>query len=69
MKKVFFIAVIGMAIGFTSCKKDYTCTCSTPGVPTADTYVINDVNKKDATSTCDTYNALYILSGGSCTLN
>ncbi len=56
MKKVFLFAAVITAFSFASCKKDYTCTCTTtaasgvPGVTTSTT--IHDTKSK-ATTTCN----------------
>lgn len=71
MKKTLFIAAFAVAIGLTSCKKDYNCTCSYPAsslIPSS-TILIPNVTKKDAEKACDTYNAVALLDGGSCTIN
>lgn len=52
MKKVASIAAIALfAIGFTSCKKDYTCVCSINGTEVSRT-TINDT-KSNAKSACE----------------
>lgn len=54
MKKVLAIAVLGV-LGLTSCKKDYTCTCTSASSPNF-SYNENykDQKKKDAEDLCDT---------------
>lgn len=56
MKKTAFIALIALACGFASCKKDRTCTCtySKNWTSGADIQVTtyNKVSKKSALSTC-----------------
>lgn len=67
MKKlVLAVAALGL-ISLTSCKKDYTCTCS-GGSMTSIAYPFNKMKKSDAQSACDTYNATFKLAGGSCSL-
>lgn len=44
---------------FSSCKKDWTCECTTTdsagGATSTISYTLNDVTKKDAQSACDVY--------------
>ncbi|MBK7130566.1 MAG: hypothetical protein IPM74_11865 [Crocinitomicaceae bacterium] len=59
MKKVALaLVVVASAVVFTSCKKDYVCTCSGTvlGIPYsgADT-TLADMTKKDAESKCDSF--------------
>lgn len=69
MKKLTLLAAAAIiTLGLTSCKKDYTCTCTEPGITTADVYAFNDLKKKDAEAACDTWNSLYLIGGGSCNL-
>jgi hypothetical protein len=68
MKKfapIVAIAVLGMT--FTSCKKDFTCTCTVDG----QTYTqeMKNIKKKDAKNACDTWGSLYTLVGGSCSID
>ena len=59
------------SMGFTSCKKDYTCTCTytdSDGKQTEKTE-IKDAKKKDAQDACDAMSLLYSLGGGSCDLD
>lgn len=68
MKKIAPIAAIALfAVAFTSCKKDYTCTCTASGqndikIP------INKAKKKDAQKTCDAAQTTYSVAGYSCKL-
>ena len=62
------VALLGMM--FTSCKKDFTCTCkdsagTTVGTPTKYT----NVKKKDAKTLCDLANTGMAANGGSCSLD
>jgi hypothetical protein len=71
MKKITLLAAAAfIAISFTSCKKDYTCTCTVPaqGSSPAETYTyqLKDVKKKDAKSACNSVGTIWILDGGSC---
>lgn len=67
MRKIAPIAAIALfAVAFTSCKKDYTCTC-TDSTGT-DTYTIKDVKKAEAKTACTAWDNLYKIDGGSCSL-
>ncbi|MBA2407352.1 MAG: hypothetical protein H0V65_05105 [Chitinophagales bacterium] len=70
MKKLFFIASVTLAVGFTSCKKDYTCTCTENGTNVGVVGIPNS-SKSDAQTLCD--NEQTTLNGlgasASCTLD
>ncbi len=53
MKKVLFLGVFAV-LGLASCKKDYTCACTSTvlGVSTTVTTTIKD-KKNDAKTTCE----------------
>jgi hypothetical protein len=53
MKKVLFLGAFAV-LGLASCKKDYTCSCTTTGSGTSitQTSTIN-ATKKDATTSCE----------------
>ncbi|MEX0813932.1 MAG: hypothetical protein WD048_17060 [Chitinophagales bacterium] len=52
MKKMLLVfAVAGMAFGFSSCKKDYTCECDGTVVGT-----FENTKKSDAEDACDAMN-------------
>jgi hypothetical protein len=53
MKKVLFVAALGM-LTLASCKKDYTCECTTTivGFSSTATTTIN-ATKKDAKTACE----------------
>jgi len=56
MKKLIPItAVAVLALMFTSCKKEYTCTCSTTinGVTTSASGKTSKMSKKDAKAACE----------------
>ncbi|MDB0058068.1 hypothetical protein N9F17_00890 [Salibacteraceae bacterium] len=63
MKKLLLVAAAGFMIaGMSSCKKDYTCTCTTPEqdlglfgtVPaSSSTVTFENVKEDDAKTTCD----------------
>ena len=68
------VAVVALSVGFISCKKDYTCTCTwddgvTAGTQTTD-IEIKDEKKSDAEDICDAAQATYrvIDSGATCNL-
>lgn len=67
MKKIAPIVAIALGAMFTSCKKDYTCNCTMQGV----SYPIElkDVKKSDAKDACQAAGSIYILGGGSCSLD
>jgi len=70
MKKLFLFAVVASVVtfGFTSCKKDYDCTCTTAaGVKTTTTFP--KTTKSDATDACNALSAISAIGGGSCSLN
>lgn len=52
MKKLIYIPCALLAISFASCKKDYTCTCTTSGSTTADVYTIVEADKAAAKANC-----------------
>jgi hypothetical protein len=64
MKKVLLsVAVIAALASFSSCKKDYTCTCNFSGQTF--TYELKDLSKSDAETACDVYS----IGGYSCSLD
>ncbi len=68
MKKIFsLLAVVAILTAFTSCKKDYTCTCTTLGIESSTT--IEDKSKSEAEDICATADTAAQLAGGSCTLD
>jgi hypothetical protein len=70
MKRIIFtLAVVAFAaVSFTSCKKDYTCTC-TDSTGLTDKTEFKDAKKSDAEDACATLSALSALGGGSCKLD
>jgi len=54
MKKITLLTVVLAAMSFASCKKDYTCECTTTaaGITSTASVTINDT-KKNAKSACD----------------
>ncbi len=70
MKKITpILAIAALAISFTSCKKDYTCTCKdSAGTQTAQ-YQFPKVKKSAAEDGCNTWHTAAQVSGGSCSLD
>jgi len=75
MKKItpFVIVALFGALTFTSCKKDYKCTCKIPsgsstGTDTSYNFDLGKSKKSDAQSKCNTYNATAAIVGGSCSI-
>lgn len=68
MKKLLTLSLVVVAstILFTSCRKDYTCSCTSSGKIT-----IADVKKKDAQAACDAFSAIEAMgtASGSCKLD
>ena len=52
MKKIILFSTAILALGFTSCKKDYTCTCVGTGSSTATITKLIGVSKKTAKANC-----------------
>lgn len=55
MKKIIgFTTLVLFATSFTSCKKDYNCTCTTGTGTTATSYsmILENYKKKDAVAAC-----------------
>lgn len=50
MKKITIIAIAFVAVSFASCKKDYTCTCTSGG--SSSTTKLIKVTKKTAQANC-----------------
>lgn len=66
MKKlVFAIAALGL-FSMTSCKKEYTCSCTIMGMTTE--AKSGKVKKADAKTWCDNANTAAQTAGGSCSL-
>ena len=69
MKKLFIIvAVAGLAISSSSCKKDYTCECTYGGFSSSTE--IKDAKSSEAEETCDNLEAVHkaFHTDASCTL-
>ena len=57
MKKVLLFAVVLGAVSFSSCKKDYDCTCTTTNSGTElskTTVTLEDLSKSEAEDACST---------------
>ncbi len=69
MKKMTLLAVAALAITFTSCKKDRTCSC-TGGPAGSDISYTAKLKKGDADTWCTSWNTSYkaAYTTGSCTL-
>jgi hypothetical protein len=54
MKKIVLVAAVAtFALGMTSCKKDYTCSCTATDLPSNfSKFEYSKVKKDDAESTC-----------------
>jgi hypothetical protein len=52
MKKLMLVAAV-VAVGLSSCKKDYTCTCTYTGGVTGSVSTTVTATKKDAKSSCE----------------
>lgn len=52
MKKIILFSTAILALGFASCKKDYTCTCTSAGSSTATVTKLIGVSKKTAKANC-----------------
>jgi hypothetical protein len=70
MKKVLVVVAVAGLFSFSSCKKDFTCTCTggTGGNPAALT--IADAKKADAETACSTYQTAQqlIYAGTKCSI-
>lgn len=64
---MFLIVAVTAAVGLTSCKKDYNCTCVIAGQTTVSEF--KDVKKSDAEEACNALSAAASIAGGSCALN
>ena len=67
MKKVLLVGLVIAGASLTSCKKDYTCTCTIAGFDDTVT-PLNDYKKSDAEDACDALNTSASTLGGSCAL-
>jgi hypothetical protein len=76
MKKAFVVLFVAgaMATGLTSCKGDYTCSCTYEYIQGRDTTLVvpmNNVKKSDAEEACDLAQTTYqnADANASCTLD
>ncbi|MBL7684190.1 MAG: hypothetical protein JNK00_12595 [Flavipsychrobacter sp.] len=67
-KRILIAGVALMAIAFTSCKKDYTCTCTYANNPSVNSTSTIKTTKKDAETKCSTLNDAAKPVGGTCSL-
>ena len=65
MKKMFFVVAALFCLGYlSSCKKNWTCTCTVQGAATQ-TYSIQGLVKSDAATDCNNKaNTAKAASGG-----
>lgn len=66
MKKIFITTVALVAVMLTSCKKDFTCTCTTtsPGSPSStEKITVKEVNKKQAEAKCNSGDQTFTVMG------
>ena len=63
-KTIMILAASAFVLGMTSCKKDYTCTCTvdTAGITATASTTINDT-KKNAEEACEAGNSSTTLAG------
>lgn len=70
MRNSFILSMILTSIFLSSCKKNYTCSCSNPG-GTVNVFTVKDT-QKNAKKKCDDYYSLNFgnvsLSETSCTI-
>lgn len=68
MKKLITLSLLGLTLAsFTSCKKDWTCTCI-DGY-SSDVTLMKDKTKKDAKAACDLLDTFASGQGGHCNLD
>lgn len=72
MKKlIIFAVVLGSVAAFTSCKKDYNCTCT--GTITGITYSVDttftDMKKADAETQCNSLDWTFGTDSQDCELD
>ena len=68
MKKVLALAAVAV-FDLSSCKKDYTCSCTitTDGISTPFNAEYKGVKKKDAEESCDLAQTTYSQGGATAT--
>jgi hypothetical protein len=67
MKKITLIAIAFVAVSLASCKKDYTCTCTTTGSATPNITKIIGVKKSAAKANCVSTTKTNTTAGASST--
>ena len=65
MKKALLALVALVSIGFTSCKKDWTCTCTDSTTNTTEDFTISNSRRPEASTACK---LLEVGAGESCKL-
>lgn len=65
MKKILFAAIALVALGTTSCKKDWTCTCVDDTTGESTSIQIPNSRKPEASTACNAWE----FAGETCTLN
>lgn len=59
MKKVLFVAAVAV-LGLSSCKKDYTCSCTSASAPAfSKNFPYSKTTKANAKEACDTQETTY----------
>lgn len=67
MKKLFVVAAVALiVVSFSSCKKDYTCTCKGDTMGSI-VLPFNDAKKADAQDACDAAETTYKNADATCT--
>lgn len=72
MKKLFPVAAVAvLAMMFTSCKKDYTCTCTSTvaGTTTTVSGKTGKMSKKDAKAACEKGNVSTSFGSVTCKID
>jgi hypothetical protein len=67
MKKSALSLAVLCALAMSSCKKDWTCTCSLNGTAYG-SYTITNETKSDATTSCNSHNTTVGTTSVTCTL-
>ncbi len=64
MKKIAFVALAIFALTFTSCKREWTCTCTASVAgQTATASSSFEATKKDAEESCDAFQSTSSVGG------
>jgi hypothetical protein len=67
MKAVFALALAATVLSMSSCRKDYTCTCTT--LESTERHTFSNLKRVDAEDACQAKDLVVRLQGGQCTLN